>query len=103
MEQWPEWSFGVVVAVAIVEMVLSLRWSEFYFSNGLRVFRREVSAHSPRPELPSPERMEDRLKKSVFPSVHFVGWTAAAWDFARSLAACSSVFITLRSCTACFD
>lgn len=65
------WAFGVVVAVAIVEIVLSLRWNKFYFSSGVPVFRQELAAHSPKPELPSSQRMEDRLSKSAFPPLQF--------------------------------
>jgi len=65
------WAFGVLVAVAVVEIVLSLRWNKAYFSTGIPIFRQELSAQSPKPELPSSQRMEDRLSKSAFPPLQF--------------------------------
>lgn len=65
------WAFGVVGAVAVVEIILSLRWNRFYFSSGIPIFRQELSAQSPKPELPSSQRMEERLSKSAFPPLQF--------------------------------
>ena len=65
------WAFVLLIAVAAVEIFLSLRWNKFYFSTGVRVFRKELSAHSPRPELPSSQKLEERLRGSAFPPLQF--------------------------------
>src|SRR5438445_9865476 len=65
------WPFALLLLVGITETVLSLRWNRTYFSVGIPIFRRVLSALDPRPETPSPERLEAALSKSVFPALAF--------------------------------
>jgi hypothetical protein len=65
------WPFVLLLLVGLVETVLSLRWNQTYFSVGIPVFRRVLPALDPRPEMPSPERLEAALSKSAFPPLAF--------------------------------
>lgn len=65
------WAFALVVAVAVLEIALSLRWSKVYFSSGIRVFHRELPLQNPGVVLPTAIRLEDRLFKSPFPPLLF--------------------------------
>ena len=68
MDAWP---FALLVLVGIGETVLSLRWNPTYFSVGIPIFRRVLPTLDPKPEMPSPGRLEAALSKSVFPALAF--------------------------------
>ena len=75
------WPVVLLLSVGIIETVLSLRWNQTYFSVGIPVFRRVLLALDPKPEAPSPERLEAALSKSAFPPLAFRAFEAGRFAF----------------------
>ena len=59
------WIFAAFLTVVVAEMIFSSTWNRLYFSWGVPVFRQELLVPSPRPEPPSPQRLEGRLRESA--------------------------------------
>ncbi len=53
--------FTLVFAAAIIEIVLSARWSRIYFKTGIPIYRRTIAAGHDEAQLPSPEQIEAAL------------------------------------------
>lgn len=61
----------IVFGVAVLEIVLSLTWNRTYFTVGVPIFRRDLVMGQPGPAMPTPERLEKAMSKSVFPAFAF--------------------------------
>lgn len=62
---------AILVVIAIVESVLSLRWNWTYFSVGIRIFHRVRPVLDPKATTPSEESLEAALYESAFPPLAF--------------------------------
>ena len=62
---------AILIAVAIIESILSLSWAKLYFTTGIPVFSRELNAFSPGAPVPTAEELSARLARSKYPPLIF--------------------------------
>ncbi len=53
--------FTLVLSAAVIEIILSVRWSRIYFTTGIPIYRRTIAIGHDQVQLPSPEQIEDAL------------------------------------------
>ncbi len=61
MWQFISYLFTLVFVAAVIEIILSARWSQFYFTVGVPIYRRTIAAPPDAMQILSPEQMEAAL------------------------------------------
>lgn len=65
------WLIPAVLAVLLLEMVLSGTWISFYFRKGLPLFQRRLQLAHSFTRIPEPDQLEQSLKGQYMPSLLF--------------------------------